>query len=384
MSDHSFTAQRLRELVQELTVSSGALSIIERSCDTKKKQGTLKKFTAESLHKEWINHVLAYRNDKKDFEFAQQNPDASFMRYATTRMENPNEPCPRIQDRALTRYGVDFVAMMHQTIWPCEQAYIWLYRNSTDDEVAAITHLFRVYVDTKPVCPLFEGFLEYLNGKDATTSLLASDPAYRLDPRAIYDLPGPREEWEPRAIAFGRVFFKKALAGMKKGSLRSLAEKARANYRNDMRTVESAAMLAYLDRYSLLNRFSTITFALLQEKMSTNELDARHSAFLQAVERGEIETSQAGCDSDFQMFARKLGDRQLAKPIAPSEAARIRSEINDLPSYWLDNLPETLKEHDGSVSRVFSNWRSDILSGQRETPRNFTLDYFAFLVERKI
>jgi hypothetical protein len=384
MSDHSFTAQRLREVVQELAVSPGALSIIQRTCETKKEQGVLKKFSAEYLQKEWINHVLAYRHDKEDFDFARQNTDASYMRYATKRMENPNEPSPRIQDRALKRYGVDFVAMMHQTVWPCEQAYIWLYRNSADDEVAAITHLFRVYMDTKPVCPLFEGFLEHLNNQDATTSLLASDPAYQVSPQAIYDLPGPRDAWEPKMIGFGRTFFKKVLSGMKRGNLRSLAEKARANYRNDMRTVESAAMLAYLKRYSLLHRFSTITYALLQERISMNELDARYTAFLDAVERGDVVTSQAGCDSDFQVFSRELGAKTLAKPIPPSEAARIRSEVNDLPFYWVDNLPDTLKEHDGTVSRVFSQWRNEVTSGLRECPRNFTLDYFAFLVELKI
>jgi hypothetical protein len=381
----------VRQILGAMKLDRSTMELVQRKCVEAKVP-----FTAEWIRNEWRNEVLANRHNEEVVSKACETPAVAFLQFANEAIANPMRPAPRVVRSLMERYGLPFVAMMHQTRWPRELSWVDRYRNHPDDIVALLAHAFLQLIQPEQielpkserdpsrrgVSHVFSRLVEHAHKTAFSITDIEKDPYFDYSEADIIGAPLP-EDWFPLAINFMEASLGAKLRLKNPQALAAQAERIREQYRTEKRNDSIKALVEQLVRDPLPRKVMILKYTM-NFGFSASQVQAIYEQFVGDIRAMRITTDHNKVESEFMnVMAQAKGNPPTIR-LSPSRAKEIRAELGQIRKSWFSDLDPILREaYEGDRMDIFSKWRDLIEGGVRPLPSDLVIDYGLFLIERK-
>jgi hypothetical protein len=329
------------------------------------------------LKREWINEVFSLGRQSEEFQTILSHPSSHFYAWTVERVKNPFSVSSRIVHKLSKKYGFEFVSMMEKIRWKQEISWARKMRSDHDKVVCILSAIFLISAKKNP-----NKYFEYIT--DTAFDILEDENFFENDmlnmrEDEILSSDFSSHDWTPIFLRFSKKHFESIISKMSDQKIEFAAKKACEDFANERYFEDLDKNLNLVNRFPLSSR---LLVAMRARKMdiTSNELVECEKQFKNDLKNKKyIQDINKTIDQDFISWLRTAPIKEVI--LDRKQKKQFKQNVSIINSYWIDNLPSDLKDLGGEGREIFSKWRSQVLSEQREPPIDPVTDYLFYLIE---
>lgn len=368
--------EEIKSLISQMYIDEITKEHVEEYCKTHRYEfSNTDIFTY--LKKEWLNEVFSMNRNSEEFQSILAAPSSHFYHWVTDRVNEPFSISARTIRKLASKFGFEFVASMEKIRWKQEIAWARKMRYDPNDEVCVLSALFLISAKKKPN-QFFGRLIEVAFDTMEEENYFDSE-IHELNEEEILNSDITSQDWNPLFLRLSKDYFNPVIEKMPIKNLAIAAKKAREDFESERYFEDLNRNLFLVNKYPLSSRLLVVMRARSMN-LTPNELVTLESSFKEELQNKTfVQQDSKRMDQSFMHWLKTVSVKEVI--LDRKHKKKLKQNISNINSYWLDNLPNDLKDLGGQGKGVFSRWRSEVLSDRRETPLDPVIDYLYFLID---
>lgn len=349
-----------------------------------------------SLFMEWQNDVLdewapfmmdpdyvmsSVAAERQWWEEARVDPDRAYIEWVKSRVLNPFQITSRVVKKASRMHGQDRAITLAMSIWDQEIAWAQRLRRSEDQEVAVYAMLFIKQVAKDPSREYLKMIRVLEVAEESQEYVLARE----------HQMAAAQIRHGAGATAFRPLFLRLAeqenrvkVAALSPNELSQLADLAKQSEIDELAQHTRIRTLLVLQSVRF-GRMTGIIHLAQRLDLTSDDVFAAEKAFQEAVRDGSVQVDvEAGIPyADFVAWLKRKGKRVKEQRGTSKARKDAVAAIAMNPGRWLMKLPMEYRQF-GADLKLYSEWRTSIVSGDRPYPEDAVSDFGFFLLANDI
>ncbi|EPX83546.1 hypothetical protein [Salipiger mucosus] len=364
----------VKGLLAQLHVEPTLLEVIDKEVEETR-------FTADALRREWINDVLSRPPEDPVRAAALEKPDIQFYRYVEKRAADPLSPAPRLVRTLVDEFGVEVVAPIREHTWHRQIDWARRLQMHPDDEFVLLAKFFLREATGEHCDQAFEGLIRFQREQcdpAAYEIMVAHDHTGEdIATLKIDDL-----ETFPTCIEYMRSKRAAKIATMTPKMRSDVAAGIRRQSQIEAQSDRIARLKeSYAKRPVYFSSLIAVEAVIMG--LSSDDILSVNDDFIASLEtQGPPDGDTGTAESRFLALMNRYTREQRTVPeISPAQRNDRMDRILSIGPGWAKKLGAIHADVDGLNPSNWNRWLRTIHHGERTPPRDWSLDYYLFLLK---